>query len=34
MEKQLKIEILKIIKENYNLDLSDINLSTPPKKEM
>ncbi|MDD2907487.1 MAG: arginine--tRNA ligase [Candidatus Gracilibacteria bacterium] len=34
MEKALKQNILKIIKENYSIELDDINLTIPPKKEM
>jgi len=34
MEKALKQNILKIIKDNYSIELDDINLTIPPKKEM
>ncbi|MDD3646316.1 MAG: arginine--tRNA ligase [Candidatus Gracilibacteria bacterium] len=34
MEKALKQDILKLIKENYSIELYDINLTIPPKKEM
>jgi len=34
MENTLKQEILKVIKEKYNIVLYDIKLTIPPKKEM
>lgn len=34
MENILKQEILKVIKEKYNIEIDDIRLTTPPKKEM
>ena len=34
MENLLKVEVLKVIKEKYNIVLDDIKLTIPPKKEM